>query len=149
RSWRRMSRATPPVRDLPARGTFPTAPASDTVTLIPARPSGPPIDRTGCRGRCERGRRSDSRPVFLGSSGGSSMLTRNWLLSRGLACVLALLLVGPALAADSADDTPRPDKEPPDPPGTSLYMNQFRALFDAWDLNKDGFLDKEELAKAF
>src|SRR5262249_46784364 len=34
-------------------------------------------------------------------------------------------------------------------PGTALIMGQLRAVFAAWDLDKDGYLDKEELAKAF
>jgi hypothetical protein len=69
------------------------------------------------------------------------------LWTWGLAGALTLALTGPA----RSDDAPaKPvDKEPPDPPGTGVYMAQFRALFDAWDLNKDGYLDKEELAKAF
>jgi hypothetical protein len=36
-----------------------------------------------------------------------------------------------------------------DPPGTTIYMAQFRAWFAAADTNKDGILDKEELAHAF
>ena len=36
-----------------------------------------------------------------------------------------------------------------DPPGTSGIMAQYRAWFAAVDTNKDGFLDKEELAVAF
>jgi Ca2+-binding EF-hand superfamily protein len=36
-----------------------------------------------------------------------------------------------------------------DPPGTSLTMGQLRALFATWDLNGDGYLDKQELARAF
>ena len=39
--------------------------------------------------------------------------------------------------------------EPPDPPGTTPYMDQLRAVFAAWDLNRDNYLDKAELAKAF
>jgi hypothetical protein len=40
-------------------------------------------------------------------------------------------------------------KGPADPPRTTLYMNQLRALFARWDTNKDDFLDKKELAVAF
>jgi hypothetical protein len=36
-----------------------------------------------------------------------------------------------------------------DPPGTAPIMAQLRATFAAWDLNSDGYLDNEELAKAF
>ena len=36
-----------------------------------------------------------------------------------------------------------------DPPGTGPYMTQLRGLFASWDLDKDGYLDKDELAKAF
>src|ERR1700722_11946317 len=75
------------------------------------------------------------------------MLSRNWLLARGLAAALSLRLVGLVSAAE--DDKPKKDKEPPDPPGTTIYMDQFRALFDLWDENSDGFLDKDELAHAF
>jgi Ca2+-binding EF-hand superfamily protein len=60
-------------------------------------------------------------------------------LAAGLA-LAALAWAGKAAAAD---------KEPPDPPGTTQYMDQIRLLFAAWDLNLDGNLDKEELAKAF
>jgi hypothetical protein len=31
----------------------------------------------------------------------------------------------------------------------ALIQDELRVLFKTWDLNKDGFLDKEELAKAF
>jgi hypothetical protein len=70
------------------------------------------------------------------------MRSRTWLPAGGL----ALLLVA-AAAADDAEIKPK--VEPKDPKGTSLYMGQLRALFDAWDTNKDGYLDKEELAVAF
>src|SRR4051794_24343409 len=36
-----------------------------------------------------------------------------------------------------------------DPPGTSGIMARYRLWFAATDANKDGKLDKEELAKAF
>jgi Ca2+-binding EF-hand superfamily protein len=48
--------------------------------------------------------------------------------------------------ADEAETKPK--KGPKDPKGTSLYMGQLRALFDAWDANKDGYLDKQELRRA-
>jgi hypothetical protein len=53
-----------------------------------------------------------------------------------------------ALAAAVAADPP-PAADPPDPPGTALYMEDLRALFASWDLNSDKYLDKAELAKAF
>jgi hypothetical protein len=58
-----------------------------------------------------------------------------------LAATLALL-AGVAVSA-------QPKTTVKDPPGTGIYMDQFRLLFDRWDLNGDGYLDKEELAKAF
>jgi hypothetical protein len=73
------------------------------------------------------------------------MVGKSWRVAMGLTAGL-LLVLPPALLADGKTDSA---KEPPDPPGTSLYMGQLRALFDAWDLNGDGYLDKEELAKAF
>jgi hypothetical protein len=63
-------------------------------------------------------------------------------LRRALVAAGLLTLLG--LAAPAADKT-----TPKDPPGTSAIMGQLRATFAAWDLNKDGYLDKEELAKAF
>ena len=57
----------------------------------------------------------------------------------------ATLVVGmAALSAPAA-----PNKQPPDPPGTTPIMNQLRAWFEQADANSDGILDKEELAKAF
>src|SRR5262249_15995083 len=38
---------------------------------------------------------------------------------------------------------------PADPPGTAGIMARYRLWFATVDLNKDGYLDKEELAKAF
>jgi Ca2+-binding EF-hand superfamily protein len=63
-------------------------------------------------------------------------------------CALALAVGMTSVALALADDS-KPAKEPPDPPGTTVYMDQFRSLFANWDLNSDGFLDKDELAKAF
>jgi hypothetical protein len=76
----------------------------------------------------------------LGCSGveGATMF-RNLSLWRG---PLALGLV--ALVAGSA-----PGAEKPDPPGTGALMGQLRVLFKTWDVNKDGHLDKDELARAF
>jgi Ca2+-binding EF-hand superfamily protein len=74
------------------------------------------------------------------------MVGKSWLMVRGSAAGLLLVL---ALAAAADSKTDSTGKEPPDPPGTGLYMGQLRALFEAWDLNTDGYLDKEELAKAF
>ena len=74
------------------------------------------------------------------------MRSRTWLPAECLAAGLALLL-GAAVVADDGKDKGK--KRPKDPKGTSLYMGQLRALFDAWDRNKDDYLDKEELAVAF
>jgi len=69
---------------------------------------------------------------------------RTTLLTRALALALTL---GLSFAVAAQDTTKT--KEPPDPPGTSLYMSQLRQLFDAWDTSGDGFLDKQELAVVF
>jgi Ca2+-binding EF-hand superfamily protein len=75
------------------------------------------------------------------------MRQRPGLLGWFLAASLAALLTATAGAAADNDDAGGAKK--PDPPGTALIMGQLRALFAAWDLDKDGYLDKEELAKAF
>jgi hypothetical protein len=72
------------------------------------------------------------------------MLHATPFVRAGLA--LAALLAGSVLLADepasgSKKDT---DKKEPDNP----VLAQLMARFDAWDTNKDGFLDKDELTKA-
>lgn len=60
---------------------------------------------------------------------------------------LCLLLAVPVLAADKKTKTAKsPDA---DPPGLEALMAQYRGKFTAVDLDKDNYLDKEELAKAF
>jgi len=66
------------------------------------------------------------------------MVRSQWLSGFGL-------LLAWAVPAPGQDETPKK----PDPPGTAKYMTRFRDTFVSWDLDKDGFLDKEELAKAF
>jgi Ca2+-binding EF-hand superfamily protein len=65
-----------------------------------------------------------------------------------LAAGLALALTTAVLADAAKSPAPAPS-DPPDPPGTTPYMDEFRELFAAWDVNCDGALDKAELAKAF
>jgi Ca2+-binding EF-hand superfamily protein len=59
----------------------------------------------------------------------------------GLSLFVLVGLLGKSAAAD--------DPAKPDPPGTGPYMTQLRAWFKAADLDSDGYLDKEELAKVF
>jgi hypothetical protein len=66
------------------------------------------------------------------------MRCTSWLRALAVAGLLAL-----AVTAVPAAGTKK------DPPGTAPIMAQLRATFAAWDLNSDGYLDKEELAKAF
>src|SRR5665213_2676213 len=76
------------------------------------------------------------------------MQSRFWRRFSGLAACLMMALVSGVLAdAPPSDSTTAKTKA--DPPGTSMYMERLRKLFDKWDLNSDNFLDKEELAKAF
>src|SRR5215471_12062691 len=63
--------------------------------------------------------------------------------NRGcVALVLGFVLLG---AAVRAEDKPAPKK---DAPKGDDVLGQLMARFDAWDTNKDGMLDKEELTKA-
>jgi hypothetical protein len=60
----------------------------------------------------------------------------------GMVCGVAVGLV--LLTAGVAGAAPKKD-----PAGTTLYMGQLRLLFANTDANKDGYLEKSELAKAF
>jgi hypothetical protein len=62
------------------------------------------------------------------------MTRKCWILA---ACLIASL-TGPVPAQDK-----------PDPPGTTVFLSRYRAWFKLVDANNDGYLDKEELAKAF
>jgi hypothetical protein len=70
--------------------------------------------------------------------GGETMFRSPWIARAALALGLTAFAAAGAPAADKAD-----------PPGTLAIMGQLRVLFRTWDLNKDGHLDKNELAKAF
>ncbi len=63
------------------------------------------------------------------------------------AFLLVLGMVFWTVASPRADDAK--GKSHKDPAGTSVIMGQLRFLFDKWDLNRDGNLDSDELAKAF
>lgn len=65
------------------------------------------------------------------------MLGKTWLLPAAL--VLVLATSGPA----------RDNKQKKEPAGMGPYLTQLHKLFKSWDLNGDGYLDKDELAKAF
>jgi hypothetical protein len=65
------------------------------------------------------------------------MVRRGWL-------PLLAVLVAASAVVPAQDETKKPD-----PPGTALYMARFRETFASWDRDKDGLLDKEELARAF
>jgi Ca2+-binding EF-hand superfamily protein len=62
------------------------------------------------------------------------------------AALLVALFASLVLSTAGAD---KPSKVRRDPAGSTALMGKFRSLFANWDLNKDGYLDKGELAKAF
>jgi hypothetical protein len=72
------------------------------------------------------------------------MRARKWILARAATASLLLLSAMSVIGADT-----KPASQLPDPPRTEVYMAQFRLWFDRGDLDKDGYLDKEELAKIF
>jgi Ca2+-binding EF-hand superfamily protein len=71
-----------------------------------------------------------------------------WRRRGRLAVCLMLAWTAAALADAPPGDSTTP-KSTADAPGTTVYMGQLRKLFDKWDLNGDGYLDQQELAKAF
>lgn len=73
-------------------------------------------------------------------------MSRTILVRRAVPVFAVLWLL---LAVALADEKDKPVKPKADPAGTGLLMGQLRALFAAWDSNKNGFLEKEELARAF
>jgi Ca2+-binding EF-hand superfamily protein len=76
------------------------------------------------------------------------MQESTWKFPGRLAIGLLFCLAVSPLMADDSTPTP-PVNDPPDPPGTTVYMAQLRMLWSVWDVNKDGYLDKQELATAF
>jgi Ca2+-binding EF-hand superfamily protein len=58
-------------------------------------------------------------------------------------------LVAIALSPALADDGKSPSGTKGRGSGSSYQLGQLRLLFDSWDLNRDGFVDRAELAKAF
>ena len=61
--------------------------------------------------------------------------------------IVCLILAVPVIAPGRADADDKASRK--DPAGSSYVMGQLRLLFDSWDLNRDDFLDRAELAKAF
>src|SRR5205823_646095 len=85
-------------------------------------------------------------PGRVAAPGDSRMNLRSVTGSALAACLMLFASLG--AAQDDKDKTEK-KKEPADPPRTAQYMNQLRLVFDTWDVNKDGYLDKKELAVAF
>ena len=77
------------------------------------------------------------------------MRTSKWVGTMALAVGLTLIGLFAAPAAPPQKQQSTSNDPTKDPPGTSVYMGQFRAWFAKWDADKDNYLDKEELAKAF
>jgi hypothetical protein len=61
----------------------------------------------------------------------------------------AAVLLPVALLLTAADQGKSSLAKKADPSGTGPLMGQLRFLFTTWDVNKDGFLDKPELALGF
>ena len=61
--------------------------------------------------------------------------------------VIVLGLAGFLAGAEVRAEEPRPAPKK-DAPIDNPFLAQLLARFDAWDTNKDGFLDKEELTRA-
>lgn len=68
---------------------------------------------------------------------------------RGPGIALLLVVIWVGAAGGAGKKPPAAHKEPADPSGTTLYMNQLRSLFAAWDSDGNKFIDKLELAQAF
>jgi Ca2+-binding EF-hand superfamily protein len=71
------------------------------------------------------------------------------MLQRPLIGLLVVMLLWSAGSFARAANPPNANPQPGDPPGTEALMRDYRAWFDKCDKNKDGVLDKSELAKAF
>lgn len=70
-----------------------------------------------------------------------------WLRVFVMGSVVTALATLPA-AAQNKKPNPKDNKQA-DPPGMAALVNQYRGWFAVQDLNKDTYLDKEELAKSF
>jgi hypothetical protein len=70
-------------------------------------------------------------------------------MSRTSALLGVLLAGGLTVLPPTATAPAKPTSRKELTGTAALIQDEFRVLFKTWDLNKDGFLDKEELAKAF